>query len=248
MDAPLGSVRGILSFVVVLCLAAYAPRSWADGPNLLTENTSFEVGTHGWVYEVVRFLKDWGNYGEYGIDTTTAAEGNCSLRFDKKTKGVFRLISKTATCEAGKPYTVSFYARADRPDVTVAAKFGPMYTDVFKGRKGSPNYFRLTTEWKRYSFGGVVPTDPEKYRKGVYDFWLNVMSNAPIPTTLWVDAIKIEEGELGPYAPTAPVEVGFESDKDCQVYEAGEPGEVRALVYSVNPDFKGKLRLELEDY
>ena len=187
----LSKIARTLLMVGIVCFVASGQAAFAEGPNLLDQNTSFEVGLGGWAIEDVRLMDNWGKYGDYGIDTTTAFDGKNSLRVHVKTRRVFRIRCKTVQCEAGQKYTVSYYAKTDRPGIVLHGRF----TNATLPMRN----LKLTTEWRRCSFTLPMPTDPAKYRKGVVEFWVQTInSDLPIPYTIWLDAFQFEKGELTP--------------------------------------------------
>ncbi len=76
-------------------------------------------------------------------------------------------------------------------------------------------------------------------------FTLEPGENPSAPHTLWVDAVQLEEGEQATeYVTALPVEVGFETGRDGNVYHCGGRAEIQVLAYNAT-DAKRALNLGL---
>ena len=184
-----------------------------------------------------------GNLSPYYLpfvwDVKEAFHGKRSLRVDwdaQNRRGVFFNASDswvdnhigldTPDLEDGKPYTFSFYAKAEHDGAPLSVWMMPnaawgYYVDGCHFRRS----FKLTTQWKRYSM----------------TFRPKLAKNAPVrgytclfgfkkakPGKFWIDAVQLDAGEkASEYQPSAPMSCGI-----CLDVPAGQ-GDLRNTLWSV---------------
>ncbi|HID06013.1 MAG TPA: hypothetical protein EYP10_02575, partial [Armatimonadetes bacterium] len=110
--------------------------------------------------------------------------------------------------ERGKPYTLSAYMRADKPDVQVIMLV--RYADA----NSSQRIVKLTTNWQRYSFAFKAMGSYAHIAIGP-DLKRSKMDSA----TVWLDAIQLEAGEVAThYRPRRTVEAFCISDAAGNIF------------------------------
>ena len=188
---------------------------FAAGANPI-QNSSFELGLTG--VGTINYHKKAGaeNWKPLTaeIDSTTAAHGKSSLKLIMpipKMECEFSL-PEVDTPKAGK-YTLSMYAKADRPgkirlQLNHVAADGVRWDVKFK-------YVPVTTEWTRVSatwdFKGIGPVSVPNL----------ILDDNPM--TLWIDGVQLDEGDTAkPYAPAAGVEAAVSLKGDLDWIYAGK--------------------------
>jgi hypothetical protein len=162
----------LLCLIGLTCIVQTANAS----KNLLIENSSFEIGTHAWQTDGT-------------VDSTTAFVGKQSL------KCTFAMIRyATGRVLPDRPYTLSFYAKAQIPH-TLVIRAG-LYDYI-----GLPGHYRsVTSDWTRIT----VPLGPLARPVGG---WFHIRVGGK-NNTLWIDGVQLEEGpEATEYQDAAPVAV-----------------------------------------
>lgn len=181
----------------------FHPQISTAGVRNIVPNSSFECGAAGWG-SYSPSVRSWtGNvYQQIGeIDDSTAAHGQRSLRmelatgkapvfyFDYFTPIETELRSLVAAhqgwirVESGKPYVLSCWLKADRPNV-------PARLMAFEAPwRQWKDVVSVGTEWQRFSFtfkprGGFVWTGAG----------LDLEPSDLDAATLWVDAVQLEAG------------------------------------------------------
>lgn len=140
--------------------------------------------------------------------------------------------------DAGKTYTLSFYAKADKPctlslalaSVTSAGQFKGMYGTV-SGDSGKPEtLFKLTPEWKRYTRSFKADS------AGVRLLLNGSYNNARI----LVDGMQLEEGARPTEFVTAPIEGNFISASPDNDLVKGKPFGT-GFLFQGKPGMSGKV-------
>lgn len=209
--------------------------------NLLLMNSSFEAGPAGWEWMFFEPSRTHRDGGRVAIDMGDAAEGACSLKIDvPEAPGAefpeYHLLLRSACFEAPAlaPYTVSFWARADREGA-------PCKVEMFYGGGAT---IRVGTTWKRHQTT-IMPTQDKQGKNHLYfKFPMN-------GRRYWLDAVQVEKGEaMTAYEPSGQVEVG--GDFTSEVYPVFTVGdEVAADVYCcsrLTTEREFKLGWEVTDY
>jgi len=200
-------------------------------------NSSFEVGAFGWGTYGSTFL-----VGE--IDQATAHHGRCSFKLDLSPGRLpiewndFTYVQRgkpTHLPQAGlslasvgylpvtkgRPMCLSAYLKLDRP--------GQVRMGLIEETGAEQaNLVDVGTDWSRC----VVPLTPQSEHAFVR-FALEPGQADPRPTILWVDAVQLETGDKPTdYAPALPVEIGFDTGREGNLYHVGEPAEAKMLLYN----------------
>jgi cellulose/xylan binding protein with CBM9 domain len=197
--------------------------------NLLYMNSSFESGFSGWDWRFTQNIMDKSamqSGGKVSIDTTTAAEGRCSLRFDipenyqHTTKNIrpfhssygARLYSAFFAGSALETYTVSFWAKANiNAEMLVSLPAWP----ATHSKK-----LTISDKWHRYS---VVITPKFDVHGQMMVKFLLLDSGS-----YWLDGIQVEKGDkLTAYEPSGTLEAGgVIAERLYPYYTKGETPEV----------------------
>jgi len=190
------------------------------------ENSSFEAGrSHGWganfgASPPLWWLDMW--------DETTGYDGGCSL-CAAVPKGGFRVIeSKFYSLPADRKYTLSLWAKAEKPAQIRLALVGcPAKAEEPEGPTWFASQSPVETEWSRVRASGQVGRCPGQYCS------VSVTLSAPTESSkVWIDAVQLEEGSLTDYRPREPVEVGTIADVPGHILFEGEPSPVRLALYA----------------
>ena len=192
----------------LLFVAALFPAVLSAGN--LFYNSSFELGPHGWFDGSVqyRYPRDPNAPPVRTVDTADGVHGGKSLKITTNksyySRGSWLVVSPDVKLEPGKKYTVSLYAKGAKPGIITAA----VRSNHLEFWTNASNFvpFRLTPEWKRYSFSFVhQPKGVFAKRSGFDHYFLQFLfSNQE--NVIHIDAVQIEEGELTDYKPASDVE------------------------------------------
>ncbi len=166
--------------------------------NLIVGDSSFETGTSKLVAGSMSGGVRWE------IDSTTAAQGNSSLKVLFPTSGFTH--SRIFPIKEGD-YTFSFWAKSDAPNAKGWIGIWKPWSQSFT----SP--IVLTNRWKRYISSGFL-------KQG--NAWLCLGSGTS--GTIWVDAFQLEQGKTASeYSQHNPSVVGvsIKSDND-RIFYSGE--------------------------
>lgn len=184
----------------------------------LLPNPSFELGFRGW-----RNISGGG--GEWKVDEKPRYEiaedgalfGRRMLVVNASNGAVAPLCFVGMPWIAGKAYTLSWYAKADRP----GPKFSLNFMSVKRGGKyarGSKAFgeqpFELTTEWKRYSRTIVSDGLP-------IAFYMIAWQEPGV--RIFVDGIQFEQGERPTEYCEAPLSARLDTADPDFVNEKGRP-------------------------
>ncbi|HID73344.1 TPA: hypothetical protein EYP38_05375 [Candidatus Micrarchaeota archaeon] len=203
-----------------------------EGENLLF-NPSFESGFVGW------FCDAWQPFelGEAGwriVEGDVPDGRRCVELFDNppqgKTVGV-RFHSSHFLIPRGYPVTMTFKARAEKPQTTLWAGF----TFVsWQNKSGLGERFRLSTEWQTFSF-----------TKRFADYWPQTatVSFSVSRGRVWIDAVKVEVGErASPFSP--PLEIVLRDPPPGLLFPPDKPIPLEVFNRS-EEEFEGKIRWSL---
>ena len=212
-------------------------------------NSSFEVGTFGWGTYGSTFL-----VGE--IDETTAAQGGTSFKLDlspgklpvewndftyalrgKPTHTPQRGLSLVSVgyvpVAKGQPLCLSAYLKLDRP--------GQVKMGLIEDTGGErATVIDVGTEWKRYS-ATLTPQAEHAFVRFALEGAADV---------LWVDAVQLEAGDQPTdYAPALPVEIGFDTGREGNLYHVGETAAAKMRLYnSSEKDAMMPIRFSVEGF
>jgi len=197
----------------------------------LVPNSSFEAGTTG-----------WGPYpllacGAGQVTAAPSPHGSYAFRLhnDSADPGAPRRLESWYFRIPRSPLTVSLHLRAQTPGELVRVRLisGMTIGNAEHDRPEAVGTFRLNTDWKRFSF----KAPPLASNLGTA-----ILAIEPSPGgTIWIDAVQIQAGELTPYRPRSPVEVGAELLNRLSILLPGEKAQVRIRTAGACPQIKAKL-------
>jgi hypothetical protein len=216
-----------------ICLAILAAIG-CSAENLISRNSSFEVGMSGFEATPCAWVRHWPAVVQPRIDNTSAAHGRCSLRLDNGSGHDAMAVIFPPVQPGSGPLVFSFFARSDRPGTPIQAQLHCGYRAVL-GRTIS-----LDREWRRYEVAGTVGTDlaTETANAGHAGWYAPVLRLLP-PVgawgTVWIDALQVERGTAAaPYAPAHAIDAGLDladhARRRLLVYDRGEQPRAELLV------------------
>lgn len=167
----------------------------------------------------------------YEIDETTSAHGSKSLRINAVRRGRYGLNSRVYILEPGKKYTLSLYAKADKP-----VRLGFQLTSTRGAHSvGIDGAAVLDGEWKRYSVTGTL-TEGEKFPTYKKRYFFSVFFYDSPGAAIWIDGIQLEEGGLTDYAPGNDAEINVRHPRDGNIFYLGEkPPPATIAIYTTKP-------------
>jgi len=187
--------------------------------NLLA-NSSFEVGSlHPWRASNMTLKPD----------EAEKVHGNRSARFVVRGRTILTCGLFVARPQVA--HTLSLWLKTERGGVRARFSVNSAYVagtqpyaPVFRGIEGQGI---LTTDWQRYTVTGILPPSPNGF------YFVRAVFEADKPTTVWVDAVQLEEGEKAtPFKLRRDLEAGLATDKLFNLFHPDEPVNVRLEVFS----------------
>ncbi len=238
------------------------------GGNLIF-NSSFELGENGWSGFREAFTEKHLSTDlspTWAVDDKTAYVGKRSIKMWNPTENSRRIAVDSADIlfEAGKKYTVSYYAKASKAGLEFGCyllsnqrmprrdakgnvladlnfrKCGKDEQTVHKGNKP-----KLTTEWKRYSFSFTPKKGYTAYILRLNLYCANPKDTDQLNNCAFIDGIQVEEGLMTAYSPKSETEAAVNADD--YLYENTSKINGKVKVISYNQDRKLKLPLILFD-
>jgi hypothetical protein len=213
--------RKYVIFIVLLALInisiSILPKH-RKGQAFILFSDSFEVGLDSW--DLVRFQSQSSGF-EYIppiLDTSTAAQGETSLKIINQRKDFILLETKAMSLLPKQLSTLSLYLKADHPDLTVnvALKRG-IETIIIK-------HFQMDDQWKRYSLSTVIPRSRNKN----YRISLSFRDKG----TVWIDGIQLEKGELSDLDFNPPIRFSAGTERKNNLYIEGEKPQATISVFN----------------
>ena len=206
------------------------PQQEMDIPdtNLLPGDTSYETGSCGW---------------KGIVDPTTSAYGNQSLLLSEESQE-HRSSKYYEMIEPGRSYTLSFYARTDKPRLDIIVDVWHLRYSIMKRQN-----FSLSDEWKRY----FMEIPPQDQMRGFYIAIEKKGSGA-----IWLDGLQFQAGKLTDYHPSEPISVAIGDipepnnillvrekpvELEVGIYNSDYPAESFIFSYTTS-DFYGKVVAE----
>ena len=203
----------------------------------LVQNPSFEAGLRYWRYSTT-WMPPEKFVEPYVADPSVARSGRQSCRFYvEKGLRLRGLATFAIPTEAGKPYTFSFYAKAQQPGLRLNVGVTTALWGVFPKSKT----FNIATEWQRHTYAVVAPNNAltvrfhALYGKQDKDYGI-----------LWVDDVQLEKGEPTEYV-QKPVLLNLVTNRRDNLFEPGEIIAAR-LVVKAAPGAKGQVHIKIEDF
>ncbi|MBI4979438.1 MAG: carbohydrate binding domain-containing protein [Spirochaetes bacterium] len=201
-------------------MAAGAQANAAQRKNILN-NPGFELGWLGWGPQSYRTKTAPYEVKEIpsAMDTSIKYEGAASLRIEPN--GC--IGSMRYAVELGKPYTFSFYAKAEPASgenravnfFVITPTWKIMRQPLIVGKDIGP-------EWKRYSIPVNITEQGAAFRNTVY---LRIDSQ---DNTVWVDAAQLEKGDMTAYEPG--VQAGIVSKNERGLFSLGKPEDAAVVL------------------
>ncbi len=176
----------------------------------LIQNPSFEEGFQYWNFG--NLGTDKGNRfpDSYLIDSTQPGHGKCVKILGEKGESPAYLASFATPIETGKPYTFSFWAKADRKGMAISTCTFPSSFTHGLAWKG----VAVSDEWKRYSYSFTAPAAMVSMQFGL---------SSPVDDCVaWVDDVQLEQGPLTDFT-RKPLELVFATDKRDNCIKPGDP-------------------------
>ncbi len=161
-------------------------------------NGSFELGCDDWT--LVRFSRQDSQFRPAQSDRTTSVHGRQSLRIENPGADSVELSADRVFLRRGKTYTFSWYARSDRP----LHLRGAMISQCGDRWYVPAVHATVSTSWKRFHCTFQVQEDSDFLPRFTWGNW----GGKANPATLWIDAVRLEEGDK----PT-----GFRYDREVDV-------------------------------
>ncbi|HEY3333428.1 MAG TPA: sugar-binding protein [Capsulimonadaceae bacterium] len=156
----------------------------------LVQNPGFEQAFSHWRTGPLGKMTE-SRLGEYyAVDETGGVGGGRCLRIlGEAGQAPAHMATFAVPAFTGDMYTLSFYAKSDRPGVSLASLITTAAWGTFPVNEQSTP---LSTEWKRYSYTFKSPNNVLSP-----DFGLNKPSQ---DCTVWLDNVQLERGPLTDYA------------------------------------------------
>jgi len=215
----------------------------------LVANSSFEVGID----------MNWGITDRQGTgssfasmwDRTVGYDGGASIKIPPRLKGdsYNHIISRAYHIKPNKKYTLSVWAKASKPNkaylvLSMINSYDPSGKSSYKV-VNAKNGVLISDSWQRYSVTGYLL----KWPSSDYHLDIFVSDLGYNNTTVWIDAIQFEEGDLTEYAPSNPVETMLHISQPGNVFYEDEPIEAVLYTYNASSSNQTKnLHFEIYDY
>jgi hypothetical protein len=215
----------LLSAILAACTAtavADEPGPEASPDNLIP-NGSFEVGSAGWLLVEIQMVGT-----RWGVTTVEATDGRRSLFIDRRTalgSGHTRLQGPYFEHAESRPLLISAMVRGEREGkITMEFTHGEIPEWKGPGKLTFGKTFDIGPEWRRITLrvpdwmnqprarhGASVSLEGASHTKGMAFFKLDDDNR------VWIDAVQANNAEVQgaavpPFAPAAPVELGWSVD------------------------------------
>lgn len=191
----------------------------ASGENLL-RNSSFELGSAEYsIAAGIPYSASDFTPGTAERDGSTRIHGKYSLFFPNPNGNVMQFSSHDVTLTPGKRYTFTCQLKSDRPAEVQLLLRSCTYDKKGYHWQNSSTVFRVTPEWKRFSF--TMPAIPNG--NPVWNLVLNWKTEK-----LWLDAVQLTATPES-YVPAEPVEIAFERNQPVRF-----PGKNSFTLKAVN--------------
>jgi len=207
----------------------------------MIQNPSFEAGLRYYAYPSVGIYRKT-EFDQLALtDSQQAKFGGSSLLMRAFTNCPVRLQTFVIPVFPGKKYTVSVYAKGDKPHLQlglygISAKWDPQ-NGWFGMGSCAP-----TAEWKRYNFSFTAPNNA-----------VSVVMNGNYGGNkdsafgnIWIDGLQMEEGDLTDFTEKPLAAELLTSDPD-NFLQPQTPINAR-LKIAAPPGTAGKVSLNLEDF
>ncbi|HEY3330608.1 MAG TPA: sugar-binding protein [Capsulimonadaceae bacterium] len=200
----------------------------------LIQNPSFEQGFQYWNFGNLGSEKGYRFPDNYLIETATVNSGRkCVKIIGEKGERPALLSSFAIPTEAGKEYTISFFAKADKPNIGLTTCIFPSSFTNGLAWKG----ITIGTEWKRYNYTFKAPAGAVSMQ-----FGLNGMVD---DCAAYLDDVQLEKGPMTDFT-RKPIEMVFVTDKRDNLFKPGETVHGR-VEFSTLPNASGTASVTMRD-
>ncbi len=180
--------------------------------NNIIENSSFEVGYHGW--GLSNAIATTAPINQ--LDTGNGWHGSNSLKIESsQATQNNEICSKLYRLKENTQYTLSFYAKTDK--VSPYIWIGVRNSFAGAGDPGDEHLseINITADWARYSYTFTTADVADKTTYYII-FWA---SGTEAGKYIWIDALQVEEGDTPTdYYPKEIISIGVDSGKDGNVF------------------------------
>lgn len=209
------------------------------------DNAGFEAGLFPWG-------KPFGvsaAYGPENLDASTAGQGKYSFKrkLDEpsgrlKNGGEEQILeSRNYSLPPGQ-YTLSFQAKSDQPLTLTARIMGATEDLRTAAPAGVTQNFKLTDQWQQYSVTGDLKAMP-----GFLNY-LDFAVRSGEPSTIWLDAVQLQNGAATKFQPARATEVGYVCGTPGNIFYAGQGGNVDLLVHDTSGQQQATVSYRVVDY
>ncbi|MBO4633288.1 MAG: hypothetical protein J5858_15330, partial [Lentisphaeria bacterium] len=198
----------------------------AQAENLLTGDTSVETENKAMTQGTWTGRQLFTD-GSFSWDDQTGFDGRRSIRINKPCAVT---LNESARLPKGK-YVFSFYAKADKNDVSGFINCSEFQRSLWRSRIGKRKAITLGKDWKRYSY--VFDSD------GTH-MWVPAFGLKQADSQAWFDAFQLEKGtEPTPYRqPEAVAGLTQITTRECNVWHPGEKMVFQAAARVKDPKKK----------
>lgn len=147
-------------------------------------NGSFELESDDWT--VVRFSRKDQYFRPAQPDPKQRIHGRQSLRIDNPNADSVELSAVRVFLRKGQTYTLSWYARSDRP----LHLRGALISQCDDRWYVPAAHTTVTTSWKRFHCTFRVQEDSDFLPRFTWGNW----GGKANPATLWIDGVRLDEG------------------------------------------------------
>ncbi|MDR3707505.1 MAG: carbohydrate binding domain-containing protein [Capsulimonadaceae bacterium] len=201
----------------------------------LVQNPGFEQGLAYWRIGPLGRLTDSHIPDYYLVDDAVSFRGGHSLKIQGEAHQIpTHLATFAIPCVAGETYTLSFYAKADRPGVKLSTRVTAAAWGTFPLSKSFP----LTTEWTRYSAAFTASDNCVSPDFGI--------DGPPADCTAWLDCVQLEHGPLTEYT-VKPYSLRLVTHARGNILQPGEPSAATIEVCG-SPSAKGTIGVRVTDF
>jgi len=200
----------------------------------LVRNPSFEQGLRYWSW--------WHGGADYKPSEPAVYSISDEGMFGGKSlclrpySGAMPMLSMPVAVENGKTYTLSYYAKAEKPDTGITVGImSAMRGSKFNWQQAGSSSKRLSEgKWERKSFTFVSDTR-------ALSIWIMASRN------VLIDGIQLEEGKEATEFSAPVVEGRIESAFQDNALESGKPFDAK-FVLAGKPGAKGEFELSFRDF
>ncbi len=191
----------------------------AEGRNFV-DNPSFEGGFSSWAWGVTDIKPDPKGIGGWRVSETTGRSGLKSAEYTVANGFNPRMLcSFPIPTESGKSYTVSFYAKTDKPGAALSVFAQTAIWSAFPLNKR----VKPGADWTRFSFSLKAPNPFLRLCFG--DLWWE--KGSVDGAKIWIDDIQFEEGVQATDFVQKPVLCAVSTEAEGNVFFKGEKGSLK---------------------